>query len=155
MTVTFELTTIIAAPVAAVFEASLDIDAHLGSMEASGEEAIAGVTSGLIGLGETVTWRAKHFGIIWKMTSKITELEEPVMFVDEQVRGPFRRFHHRHLFEEASGGTRMIDQISFDAPFGPVGRMVEKLVLDAYLPKLILERNEFLRTELEGRASGS
>ncbi len=152
MTVTFDLETIIAAPIASVFEASLDIDAHLASMEASGEQAIGGVTSGTIGLGETVTWRAKHFGITWKMTSKITELEHPVMFVDEQVRGPFRRFHHRHLFEELDGGiTRMIDEISFSAPLGPLGRLVERLVLDAYLPKLILERNEFLRADLESR----
>jgi len=72
MTVHFELETIIRVSPDKVFEASLDIDAHLASREASGEEAIGGVTSGTIGLGETVTWRARHFGLMWKMTSKIT-----------------------------------------------------------------------------------
>jgi ligand-binding SRPBCC domain-containing protein len=149
MTVDFVLRTTIAAPPARVFSASLDIDAHLAAMEASGEQAVGGVTSGLIGLGETVTWQAKHFGVTWKMTSKITELEEPVRFVDEQVRGPFRRFRHEHCFEEVDGGTLMIDRITFDAPLGPMGDLVEKLVLGAYLPKLIEERNGYLRDELE------
>lgn len=149
MTVTFDLETFIGAPQAAVFDASLDIDAHLASMEESGEEAVAGVTSGLIGLGESVTWRAKHFGITWKMTSKVTELERPRRFVDEQQRGPFSRFHHEHVFEEVEGGTLMRDHIEFDAPLGPLGDLVERLVLGTYLPKLIVERNEYLRTELE------
>lgn len=149
MTVTFDLETFIGAPQAAVFDASLDIDAHLASMEESGEEAVAGVTSGLIGLGESVTWRAKHFGITWKMTSKVTELERPRRFVDEQQRGPFSRFHHEHVFEDVEGGTLMRDHIEFDAPLGPLGDLVERLVLGSYLPKLIVERNEYLRTELE------
>lgn len=149
MTVHFELQTLIDASVEHVFAASLDIDAHLASMEASGETAIAGVTSGQIGLGETVTWRARHFGVVWKMTSKITALEEPTFFVDEQVRGPFRKFRHEHHFEAHELGTQMRDVIEFDAPFGPVGDLTEKLVLSSYLPKLIIERNAYLREELE------
>ena len=63
VTVEFECVERIAAPVETVFDLSLDIDAHVASMADSGERAIGGVTSGLIGLGETVTWRAKHFGV--------------------------------------------------------------------------------------------
>lgn len=149
MTVRFELTTVIRAPVQTVFEASLDIDAHLGSMEASGEQAIAGVTSGKIGLGETVTWRARHFGINWTMTSIISEMDEPRRFVDEQQRGPFRRFRHVHEFEPIDDGTSMRDQIEFDAPLWWLGDVVERAVLGRYLPKLILERNRFLKRRLE------
>ena len=149
MTVQFDLETFIKADPLAVFTASLDIDAHLASMEASGEEAVGGVTSGLIGLGEEVTWKARHFGVTWRMTSRITELDEPRRFVDEQVRGPFKRFRHEHIFEEISTGTRMTDHIVFDAPFGLIGDVTERLVLGGYLPKLIVERNEYLRTELE------
>ena len=149
MTVHFELETIIRVSPDKVFEASLDIDAHLASREASGEEAIGGVTSGTIGLGETVTWRARHFGLMWKMTSKITELEAPHRFADEQVRGPFKLFRHEHLFEDHPSGTKMTDLITFDAPFGPIGDITERLVLGSYLPKLIAERNDYLREELE------
>ena len=149
MTVRFEMETLIAAPPEAVFNASLDVDAHVASMADSGEQAVGGVTSGTMGLGETVTWRAKHFGITWKMTSKITEIDPPRRFVDEQLRGPFQRFYHEHLFEPVDAGTRMVDNIEFDAPFGILGDLTEKLILGGYLQKLIAERNDFLRGKLE------
>lgn len=127
-----------------LFDISLSIDAHKESMAHSKETAIAGVTSGLIGLGEEVTWRAWHFGIPLRMTTRITHLEEPSSFVDEQVKGPFRYFRHVHDFREDPAGTTMTDRIEFAAPFGPVGRVVEKLILTRYLKKLIESRNEFL-----------
>jgi ligand-binding SRPBCC domain-containing protein len=149
MTVRFDAETIIRSAPGAVFAASLDIDAHLASMEASGETAIAGVTSGLIGLHETVTWRAKHFGRTWTMTTEITELDAPRRFVDEQLRGPFRFYRHEHLFVSHNGGTRMIDHIAFAAPFRLLGRFAEWLFLRAYIVRLISRRNSFLRDELE------
>lgn len=114
-----------------VFDLSLDVDAHRASMSSSNERAIAGVTSGRIGLGETVTWRATHFGIPFIMTSRVTALERPHRFVDEQVRGPFQAFHHEHIFEPLDGATRMIDRIQFAAPVGPIGRLAERAVLAA------------------------
>ena len=149
MTVEFEHRVHIGAPPEVVFDLSLDIDAHMASMADSRERAIGGVTSGLIGLGEEVTWRARHFGIPFTMTSRITELDRPRRFVDEQQRGPFRRFHHEHLFEPAAGGTEMIDFVSFVAPAGIVGRIVERLVLDAYLRKLIEQRGLHIKGEAE------
>ncbi|PVZ96304.1 cyclase [Amnibacterium flavum] len=131
-------------PVEQLFDLSLDIDAHTGSMAASDERAIGGVTSGEIGLGETVTWRARHFGVPITMTSRITAQDRPTSFVDEQVRGPFRRFRHQHLFEATPGGSRMRDVVEFSAPFGPIGRVVERLVLARYLRRLIEQRNAFL-----------
>jgi ligand-binding SRPBCC domain-containing protein len=109
------------------------------------------VTTGRIGLGETVTWRATHFRIPFTMTSRVTELERPHRFVDEQVRGPFRSFHHEHLFEPADRGTRMLDVVRFEAPLGTIGRIVERAVLASYLQKLIAVRGEFLKAEAERR----
>jgi ligand-binding SRPBCC domain-containing protein len=151
MTVEFEVTTVIAAPIEAVFDLSLDIDAHLQSMAASGERAVDGVTSGRIGLGEDVTWRATHFRIPFTMTSRVTELDRPHRFVDEQQRGPFRRFRHEHLFEvdEPGGGTVMRDRLSFDAPAGVVGRIAERLVLARYLEELIEQRGRHTKAEAE------
>lgn len=113
-------------------------------MAQSREEAVAGVTSGLISLGEEVTWRAWHFGVPLRMTSRITEMDSPNYFVDEQVKGPFQRFRHVHEFSQDSAGTTMIDRIEFAAPFGPIGRLVERLVLARYLQKLIETRNRHL-----------
>lgn len=152
MTVSFRVVTELDVPPARAFALSLDIGAHERSMAASSERAVAGTTSGTIGLGETVTWRARHFGIVWRMTSRITSLEEPDRFVDEQVRGPFARFHHVHRFERSARGTRMVDEIEFRAPLGPLGRLAERVALARYLPRLIAERNASLAAELGGPA---
>jgi ligand-binding SRPBCC domain-containing protein len=117
-------------------------------MAQSREEAVAGVRSGLISLGEEVTWRAWHFAIPIRMTSRITQMEAPDYFVDEQVKGPFRRFRHVHEFSEDAAGTTMVDRIEFAAPFGPIGRLVEKLVLARYLQRLIETRNRHLSGDL-------
>lgn len=113
-------------------------------MAKSREQAVAGVTSGLISRGDEVTWRAWHFGLPLRMTSRITQMEAPDFFIDEQVKGPFRWFRHIHEFSQDSRGTTMVDRIDFAAPFGPLGRLVEKLFLARYLQKLIEERNRHL-----------
>ena len=130
-----------------LFDLARSIDAHKDSMARSREDAVAGVRSGLISLGEQVTWCAWHFGVPIRMTSRITQMEAPDYFVDEQVKGPFRRFRHVHEFSEDSHGTTMVDRIEFAAPFGPVGRVVERLVLARYLRTLIETRNRHLTAD--------
>jgi ligand-binding SRPBCC domain-containing protein len=149
VTVAFTFQTTIRASPEAVFAASLSIEDHLASMTDSGERVVGGVTTGRIGLGQTVTWRARHFGVPWTMTSQITELVEPVRFVDEQVRGPFKSFHHEHLFKLTADGTEMTDNIAFQAPLGALGWMAERAVLNWYLLRLIRQRNAYLKTSLE------
>jgi ligand-binding SRPBCC domain-containing protein len=144
MTVKFECTTVLPTDIETAFALALDIDEHLASMASSGERVIGGVRTGTIGLGEEVTWRARHFGVPFTMTSRITALERPSPFVDEQVRGPFRRFRHEHRFEVVDGGTRLFDEVEFDAPFGPIGRVFERLLLERYLRQLIDQRNAHL-----------
>jgi len=85
-----ELITKIHAPIEICFDLARSIELHKRSTAETGEEAVAGVTSGLIGAGETVTWRAKHFGIWQHLTSVISEFEYPVYFRDEMVRGIFQ-----------------------------------------------------------------
>jgi len=144
------LETLIAAPIEACFELSLSVDAHAASMSGSREQAIAGVTSGALALGDTVTWRARHFGIPFPMTSAITAYEYPTRFVDEQVRGPFRRWWHEHTFESLDGGRiRMIDVAEFRSPVRPVGSLVDRFVLDRYMRQLLVQRNAWLKQTLE------
>jgi ligand-binding SRPBCC domain-containing protein len=141
LTTHVELTTNLLATPEHAFDVSLDVDVHTSSMSASGESAIAGVMRGGMKLGDQVTWRARHFGLWWRMTSRITEFDRPHRFVDEQVKGPFARFRHEHVFELTGEGTSMLDRIEFAAPFGPVGWVAEQLVLRRYLVKLIEMRN--------------
>lgn len=142
--VTFERTTLLPLGPDAAFDLSLDIDAHLGSMADSGERAVAGVASGIIGHGEFVTWQARHFGITWTMTSEITEWDRPHRFVDEQVRGPFKSFWHEHVFTPLDDGTQLRDRVCFEAPLGVLGRVAERVALGRYMRHLIDVRNEYL-----------
>lgn len=144
MTARFACVSLIPAPPASAFALSLSIDLHLGSMAASGERAVGARIAGVLGPGEEVTWRARHFGVAWTMTSRITAYEPAARFVDEQVRGPFRFFRHEHLFAGAPGGTRMTDRIEFAAPVPLAGRAAERLVLERYLRRLIERRNAYL-----------
>ena len=131
-----------------LFDLSRNIDAHVGSMKHSREKAIGGVTTGLISEGETVTWQAWHLGVRFRMTSRITRMEAPTSFSDEQVKGPFKYLRHTHEFRPEGSGTLMVDTVEFAAPFGPLGRLVEKLILARYLQNLIEKRNEFLVAEI-------
>ena len=143
-----ELTTEIPATPEECFELSLSVDAHRSSMADSGERAVAGVTSGVMRLGDSVTWKARHFGLPITMTSVISAYDAPHRFVDEQQSGPFRRWWHEHRFEPAAGGTRMTDVVEFEAPVGAVGRLVNVLVLTRYMTTLLERRNAWLREAL-------
>jgi ligand-binding SRPBCC domain-containing protein len=144
MAIYFESITRTDMPKQKLFDLSRSIDAHKDSMAGSREKAVAGVTSGLISLGEEVTWRAWHFGLPIRMTSRITEMQAPDRFVDEQVQGPFRRFRHVHEFSQDLEGTTMIDRIEFEIAGGILGRLVEKLLLVRYVQHLIDLRNKHL-----------
>ena len=148
----FTIETRIAAAPEDCFALSLSIDAHSSSMSQTSERAVAGVTSGEIGPGETVTWSARHFGVRLRMTSQITDYERPMRFIDEQVAGPFKFWWHEHEFLVDGAGTLMIDRIRFEAPFGVLGRIAERLVLHRYMSRLIMRRNAWLKSELESCA---
>lgn len=150
--ISFERNSVIPLGPLDTFDLALDIDAHMGSMAESGERAIDGVTTGVIGLDETVTWRARHFGITWTMTTTISELDRPTRFVDRQLRGPFKEFIHEHTFVPVDGGTHVTDRVRFAAPLGPLGRVAERLVLKRYIPELIDTRNEFMIAEAAERS---
>ena len=146
-----ELKTEIKADRHIVFDLSRSIDLHKISTEQTNEEAIAGKTSGLIELGESVTWRAKHFGVYQKLTSKITEFDKPKYFADQMVRGAFKEFKHEHHFEELNDGTLMIDFFDYKSPFGVLGRLADKLFLEKYMTKLLFERNRIVKEFAESK----
>jgi ligand-binding SRPBCC domain-containing protein len=148
----FELQTVIEAPIELVYDLARDIDLHARSMAHTNERAVAGRTGGRIVSGETVTWRARHFGITWSLTSLITVTEAPTRFVDEQLQGPFRSFRHEHRFESMTGATVMTDRWQHIAPLGPLGRLVDRLVLERHMRGLLETRNRVLKAEAEAKA---
>lgn len=140
-----KLTTRINAPAETCFNLSRNIDVHQQSMAARHERAVAGVTSGLIGLNETVTWEARHLGIRWRMTVKLTEFKYPYFFADQMVQGPFRLMRHYHTFKPEGDTTVMIDEFVFRSPFGWLGKLADGLFLKFYMRNLLLRRNATLR----------
>jgi ligand-binding SRPBCC domain-containing protein len=135
------------------FDLSCDIDLHASSQLAAGERAVAGVTSGRIGPGEQVTWRARHFGVWWRMTSEIVEYERPVRFVDQMRSGPFAAWRHEHRFEPHGQATRMVDVADYRVPLGPLGRLLDRLVLARYMRHLLEVRNRYIKQAAEARPS--
>jgi len=138
---------IVPAPREIVFDLSRDLDVHMRSMEHTGERIVGGKRGGLIELGEEVEWEARHFGLRLRLRSRICEMDRPRTFVDEQVRGPFTSFTHRHTFVEEGETTRMIDDWEHRAPLG----FATDLVLRGYMERLLRTRNATIVAEAERR----
>jgi ligand-binding SRPBCC domain-containing protein len=143
------LTTFIAAPLERVFDLARSIDLHKKSMAHTGEQAVAGTTMGLIGAGETVTWKAKHLMKTRIMKIRISEMNRPVSFVDEMVEGDFQSFRHQHHFKQIDNGIFMIDIVDFESPYGKIGKLLNSIYLTKYLRTLLESRNEFIRNFAE------
>jgi ligand-binding SRPBCC domain-containing protein len=133
------------APREICFDVARDIDIHTQSTSQTNERAIAGVTSGLIGLNESVTWEAIHFGIKQTLTVRITEFDFPNRFVDEMQKGTFKRFYHAHEFIEKEKGTLMIDTFDYTSPFGPIGKLADRMFLEQYMKEFLITRNRYIK----------
>ena len=143
------LTSFIAAPIKRVFDLSRSISLHQISTASTNEKAIAGTMNGLINKNETVTWQAKHLFKTRQFTSKIIEMQSPDFFIDEMVKGDFVSFHHQHHFKAAENGTIMIDLISFESPYGVIGKIANSIFLTTYIKKFLIKRNAVIKDYAE------
>ena len=145
---TLEEITVIRAPVERCFDLARSVEVHLVGNVHWGEQAVAagGVTTGLVGPGDRVVWRANHFGVWWTLASEITAMERPAYFHDEMVRGPFGRMEHQHWFKTLGREhTEMRDVFRFAAPLGILGRAAAWVVLRRYMARLLRERSAAIR----------
>jgi ligand-binding SRPBCC domain-containing protein len=108
-----------------------------------------------MGPGDTVTWEAVHLGLRQRLTVRITRYERPRLFVDEMVKGTFRRFTHTHEFRATEEGTLMVDTFDYASPLGFLGRFADGLFLKRYLLRFLSERAGALKDEAEKTASRS
>jgi len=136
--------TVIQAPPEVAFDLARSVDAHVESTSRTRESAVGGKTSGLLELGDRVTWRARHFGIWQQLTSEITRYDRPRHFRDSMVEGAFARFDHDHWFEPDRAGTLMTDRFDFNSPLGPIGWAFDAVVLESYLRRFLEGRNRLL-----------
>ena len=103
----------------------------------------------MLEMGDEVEFEAKHFGIRQRLRSKIVEYDRPHRFVDQMQKGAFARMKHIHGFERTASGTKMIDTLDFASPFGPLGAIVDRLVLKKYMEKFLRMRNDELKQMAE------
>lgn len=127
------------------FDLVRDIRIHTQTTSQTNERAVLGVTDGKIGLGQTVTFEGKHFGMRQRLTVKVTEFERPRLFVDEMIEGRFKTFKHIHEFTVESNGTLMRDTLEWTSPFGILGKAVDRMLLEQHLRTLVQMRNAKLK----------
>lgn len=91
--------------------------------------------------GLEIHYRVRPLGIPQPWTSEITVWDPPHRFVDEQRRGPYRRWHHLHDFREVEDGTEITDVVEYALPFGILGDVAHHLLVRRQL-KAIFDHRE-------------
>ena len=147
-----ELQTTIDAPIERCFDLARSIDFPVVTTGKTQERAVAGRMSGLIGLDETVTWNAKHFGVWQELTVKVTAFDRPRHFQDAMIKGAFASMRHDHHFEAREGATIMLDEFRFQSPMGPLGALADRIFLKRYMHRFLVERARILRSTAESDA---
>jgi ligand-binding SRPBCC domain-containing protein len=143
------VTTSVAAPLSTCFDLARSVDVHVQSAAGTGERVVGGRLSGLLELGDEVTWEGKHFGVTQRLSSKITEFQPYTFFQDRMTRGAFRFLEHDHLFEQQDDGTLMTDILKFKAPLGPLGWIAERVFLAPHLRRFLIARGLALKAMAE------
>jgi ligand-binding SRPBCC domain-containing protein len=145
--------TVIRAPIEYCFDLMRDVAFHVRSTKATGERVVAGKNSGLLSVGDEVTFEARHLGFRQRLTVRVTICERPHLFEDVMVRGAFSSMRHVHRFFESKGATRMVDEFSYVAPWGALGRAADFLFLESYLRRFLTARAEALKSAAEDTAT--
>lgn len=103
--------------------------------------------------GAELEYRLRLWGLPVRWLTRIESFEAPKAFVDRQVRGPYRLWHHTHTFEEVPGGTLMRDVVRYRLPLGPLGSLAHALLIRRTLDRIFDYRAEALR-EMFGKRVG-
>ena len=97
--------------------------------------------------GTILEYALRVRGLPMKWVSQITVWEPPFRFVDEQLHGPYRRWHHEHTFDDHDDRTRIGDLVDYAVPGG---RLIEKLLVRRDLAKIFQYRFETLAAQFRG-----
>ena len=94
--------------------------------------------------GTLIDYKLKIHGLPARWRTEIIAWEPPYRFVDMQLKGPYKLWHHTHTFSEVEGGTRMVDEVRYEVPLGPLGDVVHSL----FVRKDVTEIFRFRNTEI-------
>lgn len=98
--------------------------------------------------GLRLRYRIRPLGVSQRWVSEITRWDPPRSFVDEQVRGPYARWHHEHVFTAVAGGTEVVDRVTYALPLGILGGMAHALLVRRQLRAIFDYREEAIREGL-------
>jgi ligand-binding SRPBCC domain-containing protein len=139
----------IGAPIERCFDLAREVEIHCLTAAHTNERAVAGKTSGLLELGDEITFEGRHFGLRLRLTARIIACERPVRFIDEMVTGVFDSLQHVHEFTAEGSGTLMRDTIEWMAPFGALGGLADRLFLVRHMRDFLERRNLELKRYAE------
>ncbi len=92
--------------------------------------------------GTLIDYELRLYGVRFKWQTRIEAFEPPSFFIDTQVKGPYKLWHHRHEFEDAPGGTLMRDRLDYDLSFGPLGAIAHALFVRRSVEQIFDHRNQ-------------
>ena len=90
--------------------------------------------------GQIIDYTIKLFGLKIRWRTIITEFNKNNSFVDQQLKGPYSMWHHKHIFKERNGKVEMVDEISYALPFGILGEIVNVIWVKKDLDKIFKYR---------------
>lgn len=95
--------------------------------------------------GTLIDYRIKLNGIPMRWRTLIEELVPNERFVDTQLKGPYKRWHHTHTFRDVAGGTEVGDRVEYELPLGPLGHAAHALFVRRQLQTIFAYRAEVMR----------
>lgn len=100
--------------------------------------------------GALIDYTIKICGIPMKWRTEITGYNPPYSFSDRQLKGPYAVWHHTHTFKEVAEGTLMIDEVDYEIPLGPIGRLAHFLFVKRQLKKIFDHRYDTIADIMAG-----
>lgn len=95
--------------------------------------------------GARIDYTIRLNGIPFAWKTEITEWNPPFSFTDTQLKGPYRMWVHRHLFEELGQSTRMTDIVEYISPGGPFEFIPHKLFVERKVNKIFDYRESMFK----------
>lgn len=143
------LTTFIAAPAERVFDLSRHLALYKMLFHNRKEKFSSGAGSNMLVKGETISIVVKNAGRSRMSMIKVTDLNRPFSFTEQQVKGDLESFKHDHHFKPIDNGTIIIDLVEFGMPTDILGKFLGKIYFKKYMEELLRKRNEIIRSYAE------
>ena len=92
--------------------------------------------------GTLIRYRLSLHGIPFGWTTEIRAWNPPYSFTDAQLTGPFALWHHTHRFQSQAEGTLIEDIVRYRVPFGPIGRLINRMKVRGDVEEIFRYRRE-------------